>query len=76
MAISPLKAIREKCLECSCGQTNEVRLCPIDRCPLYPYRFGKNPVSSRKKRELTPEEKIAIADRLRKAREAKKQIEV
>ena len=26
-----------------CFQKNEVKLCPIKDCPLYPYRFGKNP---------------------------------
>ena len=24
----PLKAIRAKCLDCCCGQANEVKLCP------------------------------------------------
>ena len=41
--ISPLKAIRLKCLDCSCGSSNEVKLCPITACPLFPYRSGKNP---------------------------------
>ena len=40
---SPLKAIRAKCLDCSCGNPNEVRLCPIRDCPLYPFRDGHNP---------------------------------
>jgi len=41
MNISPLKAIGKKCLDCMCFQKNEVKLCPIKDCPLYPYRFGK-----------------------------------
>lgn len=41
--LSPLKQIRKFCLECSCGSPSEVRLCVIPRCPLFPYRFGKNP---------------------------------
>lgn len=41
--ISPLKAIRAKCLECSSGSNAEVRLCPINKCPLYMYRFGHKP---------------------------------
>lgn len=41
--ISPLKAIRLKCLDCSCGSPNEVKLCPVEKCPLYPFRLGKNP---------------------------------
>lgn len=39
----PLKAIRSKCIDCSGGSVNEVRLCPIKDCPLYPYRSGHNP---------------------------------
>lgn len=42
-SLTPLKAIRAKCLDCVCGQANEVRLCPCTDCSLYPYRFGKNP---------------------------------
>lgn len=35
------KAIRAKCLDCSCGDRTEVRLCPITDCPLWIYRMGK-----------------------------------
>ena len=41
--ITPVKAIRQKCLECSCGNTAEVRRCVIPECPLYSFRLGKNP---------------------------------
>jgi len=41
--LTPLKAIRAKCLDCSCWQPKEVKLCPDAECTLYPYRFGKNP---------------------------------
>jgi len=41
--LTPLKAVREKCLECSANQPKEVKLCDISDCPLYLYRFGKNP---------------------------------
>lgn len=41
--LTPLKAIRAKCLDCCCGSSNEVRLCPCPDCYLYPYRFGHNP---------------------------------
>lgn len=63
---SPLKAIREKCIECCCGSSTEVKECTAQNCPIYPYRFGKNPF--RQKREMTEEQKKAIADRLRAAR--------
>ena len=41
--LTPLKAIRAKCIECSCGQTKEIKLCNLKNCPLYPYRMGKRP---------------------------------
>ncbi len=40
---TPLKTIRLKCLDCSCGQPREVRLCPVEQCPLWPYRMGVRP---------------------------------
>ena len=41
--MTPLKAIRAKCLDCSCGNPNEVTLCTVTNCPLYIYRSGHNP---------------------------------
>ena len=41
--LTPMKAIRAKCLDCCCGQASEVSKCTITNCPLYFYRFGKNP---------------------------------
>jgi hypothetical protein len=41
--LTPLKAIRKKCLDCSGGQPSEVKDCIITDCPLLEYRFGKNP---------------------------------
>ena len=41
--LTPLRAIRVKCLDCSAGQRSEIRNCPVIDCPLYLYRFGKNP---------------------------------
>lgn len=66
---SPIKAIRAKCLDCCCDSSNEVRMCTITDCPLYPFRFGKNPY--RTKREYTEEQRAVMVERLRKAREAK-----
>lgn len=55
--MTPVKAIRAKCLDCYCGQYKEVELCPCSDCPLYPFRFGKNPNI---KREVTPEQLAAL----------------
>lgn len=66
--VSPLKAIKAKCLDCCCEQINEVKLCPVVDCPLYPFRFGKNPFS---KRELTEEQKEVLRQRLELGRSKK-----
>jgi hypothetical protein len=63
---NPVKAIREKCLDCCCGSTSEVKDCTVERCPLYPYRLGKNPF--RQKREMSEEQRKAVGDRLRESR--------
>ena len=36
--LTPLQAVRKKCLWCCCGQSGEVSLCTCDECSLYPYR--------------------------------------
>ena len=40
---TPIKAIRDKCLDCTCDQPKEIRLCPVVSCALYPYRMGRRP---------------------------------
>lgn len=39
--ITRAKAIRLKCLDCTCNQPAEVRRCPVQNCPLWRYRMGK-----------------------------------
>ena len=41
--LTPVKAIRAKCLDCCCNQIVEVRLCTCTDCALYPYRMGHRP---------------------------------
>jgi hypothetical protein len=41
--MSPLKAIRRKCIECSGENPKEVAECCSTTCLLWPFRFGKNP---------------------------------
>lgn len=41
MRLTRAKAIRAKCLDCTCGQRHEVRLCPSKDCPLWIYRMGR-----------------------------------
>lgn len=67
--VSPiLSVIREKCLDCCGGQQSEVRRCTAIKCALWPYRMNHNPFRSR---ELTEEQRLAAAERLAKAREAR-----
>ena len=66
---SPLKAIRAKCLQCCCYMPSEVAACEIVKCPLHPFRMGKNPF--RTPREMTDEKKAALGERLRVARAGK-----
>lgn len=40
---TPMKAIRLKCLDCCCGQVQEIRECTITGCALWPYRMGRRP---------------------------------
>ena len=61
-AQNPLKAIREKCLDCCCGNAAEVRKYVADDCALWPFRMGTNPF--RKKRELSPRQKGELTQRL------------
>ena len=65
---SPLRAIRNKCIDCCCYSMHEVKLCSCKDCPLYPFRFGKNPFINRPKRELTDEQKQELRERLSAAR--------
>ncbi len=41
--MTPVKAIRAKCLDCCCDQAAEVRRCPSKTWALWPFRMGKNP---------------------------------
>lgn len=40
--VSPIRAIRLKCVDCCGGAAVEVRRCPSTDCPLWPFRMGKN----------------------------------
>jgi hypothetical protein len=41
--MSPLKALRARCLDCCAGSANEVRLCTAVSCPAWPFRLGSSP---------------------------------
>ena len=41
--VSPMQAIRRRCLDCSGHQLAEVKLCEAVTCPLWPFRAGRHP---------------------------------
>ena len=65
-AKNPLRALRERCIDCCCFQPAEVRRCVSVDCPSWPFRMGTNPF--REKRVLTDEQKAEMAKRLIEAR--------
>jgi hypothetical protein len=70
---TPLKAIREHCLECCGWSSTEVGLCTAPLCALYKYRHGRRPVEERQK--LSPEaieKRRKILERLREAKKRQK----
>ena len=60
MSLTPMKAIRAKCIECCCGNMAEVKECTITDCALYDFRMGKN-----------PNIKLSDAERARRAEKAR-----
>jgi len=42
--LSPLRAIRIKCYDCCAYQKNEIKLCTVKRCALWPFRHGHRPL--------------------------------
>jgi hypothetical protein len=63
---SPLRSIREYCIDCSGGSSAEVKLCPVVKCSLFAYRFGKRVNGT--KRVLTDELRAKYAESLARAR--------
>jgi hypothetical protein len=41
--MSPLRALRARCLDCCAGQANEVAACTAVKCPSWPFRMGTDP---------------------------------
>ena len=68
---SPLVAIHCFCDECVGYETREIKNCTSTQCPLFEFRCGKNPHN---KRTLTDEQRQEHAERMKKARESKKDI--
>lgn len=49
---SPLSAIRDYCIDCSGGNRGEADKCVAIGCPLWPFRFGRNPFHAKARAHL------------------------
>lgn len=47
--LSPLRAIRKKCIDCCCDSTKSIKFCEIADCTLWPYRFGVRPSTAKRR---------------------------
>ena len=45
--LTPMKAIRKKCIDCCCGSKQEVKLCTCEYYPLFPFRMGHRPLDDK-----------------------------
>ena len=65
---SPIKAIREMCIQCmgtreNVGYQKLIETCPSLSCPNYAFRFGSNPYN---KKTLTDEQRKKKAETLKR----------
>ena len=67
--LTPMKAIRAKCLDCCCFNPNEVRLCTAKDCPLWVYRSGHKPVDPNKPKKQISEGLRKYLDEQKRKRE-------
>jgi hypothetical protein len=61
--MTPIRTIREKCLDCCGYQWSEVTKCGAVECPLWPYRHGHRPTMENTEKHL--QEKAALDERNR-----------
>jgi hypothetical protein len=55
--MSPVEAIRRKCLDCSGQQPAEVKLCEAVTCPLWPFRASRHPYTRKALLETNSEQR-------------------
>lgn len=53
--LTPIKAIRLKCLDCCGGSRVEVRECELEDCSLWEYRMGRRPIPKKEEEGWTDE---------------------
>ena len=42
-SLTPLRALRNRCMDCCNWSTQEVKLCPAEDCAAWPFRLGRDP---------------------------------
>jgi len=57
-----LKAIRRKCLDCSCHQPSEVENCPVTQCDIHAFRRGRDPDPAKRGFAKTPSSSRTVFD--------------
>lgn len=67
--MSPIDAIRARCVDCCGGSKDEVRKCTAVACPSWPFRMGTSPW--RNPRNLSEKQREEMAERLKAARQAR-----
>ena len=65
--MSPLKALRLRCIDCCAGSAYQVRRCTAVTCPSWPFRMGNSPW--REKKVLSDEERAAVSQRMQALRQ-------
>ena len=64
--LTPMKAIRAKCMDCCCDQLREILYCPIIHCPLWRYRKGREERDELYVRKPMSEKQRIAVEKLRK----------
>jgi hypothetical protein len=72
----PVKAMREKCIECMGGKDSEdyrrrIKECASAECPIFAFRFGKDPY---RHPNLSNDQRKRMAGRMRKINLARRSI--
>lgn len=73
--ISPLSAIRKKCVDCSGGVLIEVKACSSLKCPLWKFRLGLHPFTEKNKKNPFLEPKNFVGLENKEANQVIKHIE-
>jgi hypothetical protein len=62
--LTPVKAIRAKCIDCCGGVMYQVRECGCPNCSLYPYRMGKNPNRKRNAKQTVATQDLILSSEI------------